>query len=419
MKPVISNFLKKTAVPWIVFTGLVFGCFTTAMSGEPGKSDTPAKDNTKGKVAAPLKQAVFNGKRIGCLMPETGAYSSYGISARKGFDVAYLSTMADGNHSWLKVEYRDTGSDPQKTKKAVRELAQLGVSAIVGPVGPSEDAAREAQALGIPIITLTGKDGITTLGDCVFRHFLTQNIQVKSVLEYAFNTLELKRFAVLYPDEPYGRDMTRLFEAEVKRRGGSVVASEVYAPKTTDFGKQIKKISAVAGKKPAGTGLGDEYQETKSGIDGIFIPDSAETVGLILPQLHFYDINDAILLGTNLWHSDKLIGLAGKYLQQAVIPDGFFVESQDPRVIHFMEKFGEAYDGKPGFVEAVAYDTAMAVFQVLDQNPKSFREVKQMLVNQGGVRGVTGVTAFEPSGEADKMIYLLSGNAEGFVEIAR
>jgi len=405
---------KRTIITLgIALYASLFLFFSPVLSGEAVKGKPPAKEKAK-TVSSP-----FNVKRIGCLLPTSGTYANYGVSAQRGVDLAYLTFIANGNNTGLQIEYRDTGSNPAKTKQAVRELAELGVAAIIGPVGPAEDAAKEAQLRGIPIITLTGKEGITSLGDSVFRHFLTQTMQVKSVTEYAFNTLELRRFAVLYPDEPYGRDMMKLFTSEVKRRNGVVVAAESYAPKTTDFGKQIKKIIGVSGKKEIAHDPNKEWPETMVGIDGVFIPDTAETVGLILPQLRFYDVNDVILLGTNLWHSDKLVSMAGKYLPQAVIPEGFFAESEEPQVARFVERFMEAYNSKPGFVEAIAYDTALMAFHVIAQKPASYSDFKRMLVDLQSVRGVTGITSFTETGEAEKMLYLLRGNPDGFVEISR
>ena len=365
--------------------------------------------------------APFNVRRLGCLMPLSGAYGSYGQNARKGFDLAYRIFAADGNNSGLQIIYKDTASDPVKTKQAVRELADMGVSAIIGPVGPAEDAAKEAQLRGIPIITLTGKEGITDVGNCVFRHFLTQTMQVKAVTGYAFNILELKRFAVLYPDEPYGRDMKKLFENEVKRRGGVLVAAESYSPKSSDFGAQIKKISGAADSASSVVKrrLGDGGADAMIGFDAVFIPDSGEKVGLILPQLAFYDVGDVYLLGTNLWHSDKLVSMAGKRLDLAVVPEGFFPQSAEPHVIRFVERFKAAYGSDPGYIEAVAYDTAMMIFRVILQKPASHRDVRMFISNLRDVRCVTGLTSFDETGEAMKSLYLLMGGPEGFREIPR
>ena len=400
----------------LVLTGLAPGFLAAEPAGGLKKAEDPTEERP---LFSLFQSKPYNVKRLGCLVPLSGTYAAYGESVRKGVDLALLTFKANGRGRDFRVEYRDTASDPGKTAQAVRELAEMGVVAIIGPVGPAEEAAKEAQARGIPIITLTGRETVTDLGGYVFRHFLTQGIQVKSVTDYASGVLDLKRFAMLYPDEPYGRDMARLFETEVKRRGGVLVASESYAPKTTDFGKQIKKIIASSAKNTGPREPGIDGVALRSGIDGFFIPDSAETVGLILPQLRFYDVNETVLLGTNLWYSDKLISLAGQYLQHAVIPEGFFAESSEPQVVRFIERFREAYDAKPGYVEAVAYDTALIVFHTMNREPASHEDFRQGLIDMGNVRGVTGVTSFAENGEAEKTIYLLKGGPDGFVEIPR
>lgn len=361
----------------------------------------------------------YNVKRVGCLLPLTGAYAPYGESARKGVDLALLTFRANGRGEDYQVIYKDTCSDPEKTRLAVRELADLGVSVIIGPVGPAEEAAKEAQIHKIPIITLTGREGVTELGNFVFRHFLTRDIQVKSVVDHVAGLLNIERFAVLYPDEPYGRDMAKLFELEVKKHGSSVVASVSYTPKTTDFGTQIKKIISESNQQAVTKKAEPDGDERKSGIECIFIPDSAETVGLILPQLHFYDVNETVLAGTNLWNSDKLVSLAGQYLQYAVIPEGFFEASSEPQVKRFVERYLAAYEGKPGYVEAVVYDTALIVFHIMAREPVSHDDFRKALIEMGNVRGVTGITSFTENGEADKTVFLLKGSPKGFVEIIK
>ena len=153
-------------------------------------------------------------------------------------------------------------------------------------------------------------------------------------------------------------------------------------------------------------------------FEAIFIPDSPKMIGLIVPQLAYHDIRDVYLLGTNLWHSPDLINIAEQYVQGAIMPDGFFADSNSANVREFVESFEETYQQKPGFIEAVVYDSAMMLFQVMIQPNVRYRsEIRDEILNLGYFRGVTGVTRFDENGDVQKKLILLQIKGRKFVEL--
>jgi len=404
-----------------------------------------------------IKQsALFNRYTIGCLLPLSGPYQAVGKRALKGVELALdrFSTLTGGPQ--MNIVIKDSGANPDQTRMAMRELINEKVAAIIGPIVTAEVAAVEAQENKIPIITLTQKDNITSIGDYVFRNFITPEMQVKTIADFTTASLGLNRFAILYPDETYGITFMNLFWDRLIENGGKVVGLEAYNPEHTDFADPIKKLVGLHYPIPEGlreeaelsaeeevdnpleaqTDTGessdqesgdenrmqkDEKEEEPAAIvdfDAIFIPDSPKTVGLIIPQLAFYDIRDIYLLGTNLWHSDALIQMAPQYVQGAIMPDGFFAESAAPAVQDFVKTFENTYEEKPGFIEAIVYDSAMMLFGVLAQPDLRFRsELKNKLLNLVGFSGITGPTYFDENGEAQKQLYLLQIKGRRFVEL--
>ena len=246
--------------------------------------------------------------------------------------------------------------------------------------------------------------------------------------------------------------------------GGEIVGVESYEPEQTDFAEPIKKLVGLfypRAEKPPGEettegaesfaerspadekaadGLaenpaeppdetaqrrnqspgGGEEKELKPIVDfgAVFIPDSYEKVALIAPQLPFYDVNNVLLIGTNLWHSDKLIETARNYVQGAIVPDGFFEDSDTPQVQDFVRRFREVFGVSPGFIEAQAYDTARILFELVNRPDVQSRiGLKRALLNLRDFPGVTGLTAFDENGDADKQIYLLRIRGSRFVQI--
>jgi ABC-type branched-subunit amino acid transport system substrate-binding protein len=315
---------------------------------------------------------------------------------------------------------------------AVRELAELGVSAIVGPVGTVEEAAKEAQDRGIPIITLTGRDDIRRTGDCVFRNFLTGKMQVDALANYAMDRLGLRRFAIFYPDEAYGKDMVRLFRDRVGAKGGNIVGAISYSPKTQDYKSQIRKLTGQSGPtREDGDDDGESgYIEDDDlpvhggkaprpviDFDAVFIPDEGEKIAMILPQMARCGIRNVCFLGTNLWHTPRLIEKSGRFLQKTILTEGFFPQSKDPVVQDFVSAYKTAYSGTPGFLEAVTYDSAMIVMDAIRRGASSHKNLRDNLLAMKKFKGVTGITSFDVSGDAIKTVYLLKADDKGFGEI--
>lgn len=150
-------------------------------------------------------------------------------------------------------------------------------------------------------------------------------------------------------------------------------------------------------------------------FDAIFIPDAPSKAGLIVPQLAFYDVENVVLLGTNLWHSGKLIKMATGYLQRAIIPDGFFADSQLPHVQSFVRVFESIYNQPPGFIEAVSYDSALMLFELVNRPDILFRgALRDGIAAIERYPGVTGATSFDEQGDAKKELFLLEIKKDRF-----
>ena len=179
---------------------------------------------------------------LGCLLPLTGPYALFGARALDGIQLAFseINTMQDGLPARLVV--KDTGSDPNQAARAMQALADAKVAAVIGPIATAESAAEVAQERRIPIMTISQREGLTAIGDNVFRNFITPRMQAAVLSSYMLETLGKRRLAVLYPDEIYGRTFRDMFWEEVYQRGGEIVALEAYDPAKTDFEDVIKKL---------------------------------------------------------------------------------------------------------------------------------------------------------------------------------
>ena len=422
-------------------------------------------------VQSLIERSRFTPFTVGCLLPLSGPYAIFGKRALNGIELALSQAGGAGEGIPFRMVVADSRSEAKATVDALDRLDQARVGAILGPMPMAEEAAKKAQAKGIPILAFTQKDGVPDLGPYVFRNFITPHMQVRSLASFAIEELDAKRFAILYPDEKYGQRYMHLFWDQVVEHGGTVNAVEAYDPAGTDFAKPIKKMvglfydvpddlskESVPGIVPETIMLLPDRDQSDlillpdpveriSGIpldreaindierrnpgrddqwhphvdfDAVFIPDAPKKAGLVIPQLAYYDIRDIYLLGTNLWNSQTLLQMSGEYMKGTLITDAFFAESPSERVQAFVASFQDVYGKVPGIIEALAYDSAMMLFQTMRQTATdSRRDIKSALLQLEGFEGVSGPTSFAANGEANKALEMLRIKRGRFVQAHR
>ena len=80
----------------------------------------------------------------------------------------------ENNKPLWKVIVEDSRGLPEGTKAAIAHLANAeNVMAIIAVTGTAEamDAAREAEQWEVPLILITPKEGVTSIGEFVFQEF--------------------------------------------------------------------------------------------------------------------------------------------------------------------------------------------------------------------------------------------------------
>jgi ABC-type branched-subunit amino acid transport system substrate-binding protein/predicted negative regulator of RcsB-dependent stress response len=409
--------------------------------------------------------APVNPKLLGIVLPLTGDLKGFADQALNGIALT-LDLQGRGT---LQVEVVDSKGEPDAAADAVEQLAQKGVIAILGPLGISEGlaAATRAQQLGIPILSLSRAEGLTALGEYVFRDMPTSSAQARAVAEYAQKKLNARSFGILHPDSTYGDEMARYFWDAVDAGGSEVRALEHYPLRTTTFKPFVQHM---VGRSPSDVDerqqfsdeaekimkeITDPYRRRKAlsqlrnlqapivDFDAMFIPDSARTVRLIAPAIAAEDVitagcdtkelevvkrttkNEQLrtvqLLGTSLWDSPDLVdersGVA-RYVQCSIFVDVFFANSERPATKKFVDDFSSAYRRAPGFLEAHAFDAASILKRVLaDRRPESREDVRSALANLGKpFEGAAGDTVFGKDREAQKPFFWLWINRGNILE---
>jgi branched-chain amino acid transport system substrate-binding protein len=355
---------------------------------------------------------------LGVLVPQTGPASFFGDHALRGIQLAVLNYNTRNPDSRVQLVIKDTESSPDappdKAVAGMAELASQGVVAVIGPLLSKEveAVAPSLAKLQIPIITPTASGaGLAALSPWIFRNALTNDSQAVASAQYVLSS-KLKKIAIIAPDDPYGRDLTRAFTQALGRQV-EVLATITYPTDANDFGPYIRKLIEIDLRSQR-IQIPDDEQERKRlfqayvpTFDGLYLPGYADKVGLLLPQLAFYNITGKTLVGSNSWHSRDLLDRAGQYADGAVFPDGFFRESQDPAIKAVTDAYRAAYQEDMDILAAQSYDAADLVLAQLKDKKDTPTAIRDGLLATKDFPGISGVTSFLGNGEAQKKLFLI------------
>ncbi|MGE5841308.1 MAG: penicillin-binding protein activator [Deltaproteobacteria bacterium] len=419
--------------------------FLALVSSQPSGSETPAPvdEAVPSPESGPVRketgeEQTVRPEAVGCLLPLSGSFALYGQEVLNGVQIALTRLVRQGVS--IQLIARDTKGSAEEAASLVNELA-VGrkVIAMIGPLASrsSLSAARTAQEIGVPIVTLAQREGITAEGDMVFQNSLTPAMEMERLVQKATRQMGFSRFAVLYPDTAYGRTLMNLFWDSVEEAGGSIRAIESYRPEETDFAVEIRKMvglhypriepraQTLVEKRALFSQMGadlapsaEKEAEPILDFDAVFIPDDAQKVSLIAPQFPFHKVFRVRFLGTSLWQSPELVEQAGEYLQGAIFPSGFSAQSDSPAVKEFVALYRKAHDVEPGILAATGYDTVMFLGHILAKKaPKTRRDLQQAMLDSRNFTGLLGKMNFDDRREVIKNPTLYSIRGKRLVAV--
>jgi branched-chain amino acid transport system substrate-binding protein len=363
--------------------------------------------------------------KIGVILPLSSPrrrewVSEVGQNARQGIEVAFAREYLPG----LKMEVRDSRADLSTTAAVVEELAMVQrVIAIVGPLlnETTEVAAKKALQFRVPLITPGAPFlELATDNPYVTRTALTNRLEARRLAEYAVGNLGLRRFTILYPDDPPGRELAEAFQTRVSDLGAEVIFHHAYPPNQVDFTGAMRQL---------GGQTDEELNRGRSGVEGsnipegpselrasngklayeaLYLPRSFERLQFLAPAMRLFNITGITLLGESGWNHPDLVKRAGAFVEGAVFMDGFFAGSSDPQVRDFVQSYRATFNTTPDLTAAQSHDAMLMLLRVLKQRPQTREEVREKLSDLKDFRAATGGMSILPGGDVDKRLFALT-----------
>lgn len=380
---------------------------------------------TASELFRSLKAKLKNSQNVVvAVLPLTGRLTPFGSELLNGIRLALDKAKETGGLSvGLIVKDSETDKTVLRTD-LLNTISEYSPVAVIGPLLTRDLplAASIAEQTEVPFITPSATTSdVRRYGPFLFSTSLTPPAQAHRIAEYAATRLAYDRFCILHPDTAYGRELARQFSQEVRQRGGEIIAMESYKPTDTDFGAQIRRIKELDLLKygvtsSTKTAKGTMKTTYTPGFDAIFLPGDYNQVALIAPQLVFYDIK-VPMLGSNGWNSPDLLRLSDRWLEGSLFVDGFFVDSPDPAIQEFVDRYRRRYQANPSVFAAQAYDATRLVLDALRRGATNGRTLRDQLLKGPDTATPATTGAFGPTGVLNRRLFVIQVKQNKFVQV--
>lgn len=400
-------------------------------------------DPSEGAPRDPFVSTASLDVTLGVALPLSGSAARFGEEALQGVLLA-AGAFDDALYARAgpRVVIRDTRGEPDAAAAAVRALAaEPGLLAIVGPLLPeeSEAAAAAAQDAGVPLISLSRREGLGRGRPLVLRAGTSPRLEAELLADHAIRGAGLRRFAILYPDDAIGRALRAAFWDAVEARGGEVVAVARYPVGATDFAAPIRRMvgyellppgalgalaerekllkrakrlpwreaEALRAKARSLTGPGGEPLPPYVDFEALFIPDAAQAAGLIAPHLAFHEVEGVRLLGPSAWNHARFVKVGGRYVEGAVFPGAYSPAVSAEHVVTFARHFEASFGAAPSSLAAEAFDAANLALTAAAEGARDRDDLVPAIADEPRRVGVSGVLQLGPDGEVARRPHLL------------
>lgn len=336
-------------------------------------------------------------RAIGAILPLSGRGREVGQLALQAMMLgASLPPGSPPGPDSPRIFFRDSAGDATRAEAAVNDLVTVHrVTAIVGPpdTESSRAAARRAEELGVPYISLAPDAEMTAIGAHVFRLLPTFTEELRALV-LAAQSSGGSRIAILRPSNGFGQRAHRALTAVLEGMGLTLAADVEYDPSATSF------------REPMTALRGHDF-------DTLLIPDGASRIALIAPALAAAGLwssadgtvpsraRDAravrLLLPSVAFSTASAMRSSHRYLQGAFVSRTYDAALSDESQ-EFATLFEEQYGRLPSLFAAVAFDALALALQASRQGGDAGRAAtRSSLEGQAALAPVTSLGGF--SGE--------------------
>jgi branched-chain amino acid transport system substrate-binding protein len=329
--------------------------------------------------AAPIPAVV----KIGAVETLTGDNATYGISIRKGIELAAAELNASRflGAAQISLVVMDDKADKQEGISVFTKLINEDkVAAIIGPTLSSTAFAADpiAQKAGVPILgTSTTAIGITAMGDYIFRDSLPQATVIPGTLAKVVAKYKATKAAILFEStNEYSKSEADVFKAALARLNIQLLASESYSKGDSDFRTQLSKLNA---RRP------DIIIFCSLVGEAIPVLQQAREIGITQP-----------IIGGNGFNNPNILKNAREASEGLIVGSSWFIDSPVAKSKAFAAAFLKKYGHDPDQFAAQGYAGLYILAQAIKNAGSADRPaIRDALAKIRNLDTVLGVFSFD------------------------
>ena len=308
--------------------------------------------------------------KIGLLVPLTGKNSEIGQSIIKSTRLAVNKI----NNPSIEIIPRDTASDPNLTLRSAKELQDLGVKIIIGPVFNNNleylDEIKE-----VTFLSLTNKNGNNSKN--IINAGINATSQLNAIKKF-IGLNKIKKTIFLTPDVNYKNEI----EKAISNSRLKIIENYIYNTDPTKLTQQIEKITRYKIRKQ---NLEDEIlrlekseqnnkevlierlkkRDTLGSInfDSIIIADFDESLKSVTTSLLYTDVlpKEKYFITLNQWFDESL-------LEENSSQPLYFPSINKENYEDFSAEYFEKYNQYPNQLSFLSFDLVGLVYYLILQN---------------------------------------------------
>lgn len=347
--------------------------------------------------------------RIGTASPMTGDYAQFGEYVKEGLELAKEEINSSGGVLGKQIEivYADDKGDSKEAVSVAQKF--VSDSSIVGILGHFFSGATLAsgpiyQQNGMPTIAIASTNpDVAQIGDYVYRINVGDNYQGSQLAKYLYEVQKVRKVAVVYDNNDYGKGVSSVFIKTFKELGGDIVAEESYiGGQEKDFSVIVTKLKA---SNPEAVMMASYYTE------GALIVQQSRNSGLAIP-----------FVCTDSMYTNDFITLGGKTVEGVRVVAYFHPSDTRKEAQEFVKKYREKYGKEANSWSPFAYDALYTMADAIKRAGSLDKKAIQKAISETkDLNGATGATSFANSREPEgkDLVVLKIENGEYTVDTAK
>ena len=329
--------------------------------------------------------------KIGLLVPITGQHSEIGKSIIKSVRLAINKI----DNPLIEILPRDTQSNPLITLRKAKELNEIGVKIIIGPVFNKNliylDEIKDVIFLSLTNKIINNPKNIISTG-------INSGSQFNTISKFQ-KINEIKKTIILIPKENYKEEIEKAiqqskikvnrvhyYESDPTKLTNQIEEITKYFERKQNLENEIKRLekSNKPNKKREIEDLKKLDTLGKIDFDAIIISDFDESLKSITTSLLYTDVSpkDVYFITLNQWFDESL-------LKETSSQPIYFPSINKENYDYFIKTYHETFNEYPNQLSFLSYDLIGLVYYLIVKN--DFVVNKKMFLKKNMFKGKIGI----------------------------